>query len=162
MATVSPSPVFRSDVICDQYPFSSSVRYPVHWIKSRFQLLGVRDLVTHPLTVGQLIQRPYLRRSRYQLRVVDLATGKERTIYQRLLKQHYRECPLRVGIYEGRKLVELLTTNYGPTVADRRGLVRFLAKFIDHDLGDHRLGIFSDDCEVVTSGSMAQLGTVSR
>jgi hypothetical protein len=118
-------------------------------------VVGVRDLVTDPLTVEQFNQRPYLRRSRYQLLVVDLATGQRRTIYERLLRENFRDCPLRVGVYEGRKLVELMATNYGPSVADRRGLLRFLAKYITTDFGDHRLGILSDDGEVVTAESLS-------
>jgi hypothetical protein len=157
MATVSkaqnsaiPLPIIR-----DHYPRSCSVADPLSWRPVHFQAIGVRDLVADPLTIEQFLRRPYLRRSRYQLRVVDLATGRRRTIYERLLRENFRDCPLRVGVYEGRKLVELMATNYGPSVADRRGLLRFLAKYSTTDFGDYRLGILSDDGEVVTVESLA-------
>jgi hypothetical protein len=157
MATVSSlqTSVILPQVIQDHYPEFSSVADPITWRPVHFQAIGVRDLVTDPLTVEQFNQRPYLRRSRYQLRVVDLATGQRRTIYQRLLRSCFRDCPLRVGVYQGQKLVELMATNYGPSVADRRGLMAFLRKYIDSDFGDHRLGILSDDGEVVTAESLS-------
>jgi hypothetical protein len=142
-------PVNLSDILTDQYPFVTSVRYPLHWLPCHFQVLGVRDLAIRPLTVEQYQSRPMLRRSRYQLRVLDLRTGNERTIYHRLLRSHFRDCPLRVGIYDGPELQEVLRTNWGPTIADRQRLLNFLDRFSPDDLS--RLGIFSDDCEVVTA-----------
>ncbi len=140
-------------ILIDQYPTSTKVTAPLEWRSHRFELLGVRDTVRHPLTIEQFQARPMLRRSRYQLRVVDLQTGELRRIYRRLLQEHYRECPLRVGVFLGSQLVELLSPNWGPTAADRRGLLRFLDGFAGQDMGDHRLGIFSDDCEVITAES---------
>ncbi len=140
-------------IIIDQYPTSTKVTRPLEWRSHRFELLGIRDTVRHPLTIEQFQARPLLRRSRYQLRVVDLQTGELRTIYHRLLQEHYRECPLRVGVFLGSELVELLSPNWGPTAADRRGLLGFLDRFKVQDMGDHRIGVFSDDGEVITSES---------
>lgn len=143
-----------SNVLNDRYPIKASVAYPLAWSDRQFRLLGVRDLAVEALTVEQFLARPMSRRSRYQLRVVDMATGRNRLIYHRLLHSSFRECPLRVALFDGAKIVELLSTNWGATVADRLGLVNFLNRFESQDLGELRLGIFSDDGEVITAESL--------
>lgn len=138
-------------IIIDNYPTSTKVTRPFEWRPEVFELLGIRDTVRRPLTIEQFKARPMLRRSRYQLRVVDLQTGELRTIYHRLLLEHFRECPIRVGIYEGSQLVDTTSHNWGPTGADRLALLRFLAKFDGYDMGEFHVGIFSDDGEVITA-----------
>jgi hypothetical protein len=67
----------------------------------------------------------------------------------------YRETPLRVGIYEGSELVDITNHNWGPTLADRKSLIRFLAKFDGFEMGEFRVGVFSDDLEVITCDSLS-------
>lgn len=143
-------------IIEDQYPIRSSVEYyyrSIEWKLCAFNVLGFRDLVRNPLTVEEFLCRPMLRRSRYALRVEEIAGGPQKMIYQRLLHSEFRECPLRVGVYLGSELVELISTNRGPSIADRLGPVRYLNQFDDYDFGEHFLGVLSDDGEVVTTDS---------
>jgi hypothetical protein len=67
----------------------------------------------------------------------------------------YRETPLRVGVFHNSNLLELISTNWGPTLADRRGLIKFLRQFEGHDMGEFRVGVFSDDLEVITCDSLS-------
>lgn len=132
------------------YPYTTHVSapWPV-WEPRRFRVLGIRDLVLQPLTIDELIRRPMTRRSRYLIRVFDLDRQVYRSVYHRSMQDYYRETPLRVGVFYGPKLVELMTTNWGPTIADRRGLIKFLGRYQHKRLGRHRIGIFSDDLEVI-------------
>lgn len=122
----------------------------IRWERRIFRVLGIRDLVKDPLTIDEFIRRPMTRRSRYLINVFDLQKNRYRSIYQRSMLEWYRETPLRVGIYEGPKLIDITTHNWGPTLADRRGLARFLGKFEGVNMGELRIGIFSDDLELIT------------
>jgi hypothetical protein len=142
-------------VIHTAYPFTTHVStLTLTWEPRRFRVLSVRDLVTDPLTVQEYLARPMTRRSRYLIRVRDLDRGVCRSVYQRSMADWFRETPLRVGVFHGAKLMELLSTNWGPTVADRQGLIAFLRKHADHDMGEFRIGILSDDAEVITCDSL--------
>lgn len=142
-------------VIHTAYPFTTHVSAShLTWEPRRFWVLGVRDLVTDPLTVQEYLARPMTRRSRYLIRVRDLDRGVCRSVYQRSMADWFRETPLRVGVFHGARLMELLSTNWGPTVADRQGLIRFLQKHAGHDMGEFRIGILSDDSEVITCDSL--------
>ena len=142
-------------VIHTAYPFTTHVsQMNLTWEPRRFRVLGVRDLVTDPLTVQEYLARPMTRRSRYLIRVRDLDRGVCRSVYQRSMADWFRETPLRVGVFHGAKLMELLATNWGPTVADRQGLISFLRKHAGHDMGEFRIGILSDDSEVITCDSL--------
>jgi hypothetical protein len=156
MATKSKAnlPFHLPTILEDSYPVSQSVLYELDWEPCHFRLISVRDSVRRPLSIDEFKRRPMIRRSRYALRVADLATNQIRVVYHRLLLSHFRDCPLRVGIFKGSNLIEMLSTNWGPTVADRNGLLSFLAKHVDRDLGHHRIGIFSDDGEAVTTDSI--------
>lgn len=158
MATINGTspfyPLLESDMLSDLYPLLNSVAYPLDWADHRFQVLGVRDLAVQPLSVERFIHRPYMRRSRYMLRAVDLNTGNKRTIYHRLLGSTYRETPLRVGVFFGNKLIELQKQNWGATVGDRRGLVKFLGRYVGHNWGPYKIGILSDDGESITEASL--------
>jgi len=142
-------------VLFTLYPRSThvSVVKPV-WVPRKFRILAVRDSVRYPLSVEQFLRRPMTRRSRYLVRVRDLETGARHSVYHRSLRDWYRETPLRVGIYDGSELKELLTTNWGPSVADRLGLVHFLQTHGNYDMGDLRLGILSDDGEAISCESL--------
>lgn len=156
MATTSKAnlPFHLPTILEDSYPVIQSVLYELDWEPCNFRLISVRDSVRRPLSIEEFNRRPMLRRSRYALKVVDLSTNKIRVVYHRLLQSHFRDCPLRVGVYYGSDVQELLTTNWGPTVADRMGLVRFLQKHQHTDMGYYRLGILSDDGEVITADSI--------
>ena len=143
------------EVIHTWYPRTTHLATATpRWEPRKFQVLGVRDLVQDPLTVAEYLRRPMTRRSRYLIRVLDLDKGRYRSVYQRSMSDWYRETPLRVGIYEGSELVDITNHNWGPTLADRKSLIRFLAKFDGFDMGEFRLGIFSDDLEVITCDTL--------
>lgn len=142
-------------VIHTAYPFTTHVSTPrLIWEPRRFKVLGVRDLVTDPLSVEEFLRRPMTRRSRYLIRVRDLDRGVCRSVYQRSMADWFRETPLRVGLFHDGKLIEIVSTNWGPTIRDRLGLIEFLHSFDDQDLGVCRLGVFSDDLEVITCESL--------
>lgn len=138
-------------VIRTCYPRTTHLATPApHWEPRTFQVLGIRDLVQEPLTIEEYLRRPMTRRSRYLIRVRDLERGACRSVYHRSMSDWYRETPLRIGVYEGSKLVDMTSHNWGPTLADRRSLIRFLQKFDGFDMGEFQIGIFSDDCELLT------------
>ena len=138
------------EIIHTAYPFTTHVSQSrPNWEPRRFQVLRIRDLATDPLDAEEFLRRPMTRRSRYLVRVRDLDRGVCRSVYHRSMEEWYRETPLRVGIFQGADLVELLRTNWGPTIGDRRSLVKFLRERISLDLGEHRLCVFSDDGEVL-------------
>jgi hypothetical protein len=144
------------EVINTWYPQTTHLATPTpRWEPRKFQVLGVRDLVQDPLSVAEYLRRPMTRRSRYLIRVLDLDKRRFRSVYQRSMSDWYRETPLRIGIYEGSTLVDMTNHNWGPTLADRKSLIRFLAKFDGLDMGEFRLGIFSDDLEVITCDSLS-------
>jgi hypothetical protein len=150
-----PSQINLPMFIETAYPFTTHVcvEFP-NWQPRRFEFLCVRDLVTDPLSVAEFLRRPMTRRSRYLIRVRDLDRGVCRSVYQRSMADWFRETPLRVGVYHGCELQELLKTNYGPTIPDRQRLVRFLNKHQTNDMGEFRLAVLSDDGEVITCDSL--------
>jgi hypothetical protein len=137
------------------YPFTThvSVEFP-RWEPRRFEILKIRDLASDPISVAEFLRRPMTRRSRYLLRVRDLDQGQLRSVYHRSMADWFRETPLRIGIYHGCDLQELLKTNYGPTIPDRQRLVRYLNKHQTTDMGEFRLAVLSDDGEVITCESL--------
>lgn len=144
-------PVFRiNEIITTAYPESTLVSYRrPRFIERRFRIRNVRDLVQHPLTIKEFLNRPMVRRSRYLVSVLDLDLGRYRKIYQRSMHEHFRETPLRVGLFDKTEIHELFRTNWGPTVRDRMMLVRFLTEFQHDSFGHLRIGVFSDDLEVI-------------
>jgi hypothetical protein len=148
-------PIDLPPVIKTAYPVSTHVATPrLTWEPRRFRVLGVRDLARDPLSVEEFLQRPMTRRSRFMVKVYDIDRDVFRSVYQRSMLDYFRETPLRVGVFRQSKMVDLVTTNWGPTIADRLGLVQFLRSFDGHDFGEYRLGIFSDDLEVITCDSL--------
>ncbi len=148
-------PIDLPSVIHTAYPFTTHVASPnLAWEPRRFRVLGVRDLVTDPLSVAEFLRRPMTRRSRYLIRVRDLDKGVCRSVYQRSMADWFRETPLRVGVFHEKKLIEIISTNWGPNVRDRLGLIEFLHSFDGYDMGEFRLGVFSDDLEVITCDSL--------
>jgi hypothetical protein len=150
-----PSDIKLPSIVETYYPFTThvSVEFP-KWEPRRFEILRVRDLARDPLTVAEFLRRPMTRRSRYLIRVRDLDQQQLRSVYHRSMADWYRETPLRVGIYHKSKVQELLRTNWGPTIADRQRLIRFLRKHQHTDMGDFRLAVLSDDAEVMTCDSL--------
>jgi hypothetical protein len=139
------------DVIRTCYPRTTHLATASpRWEPRTFQVLGIRDLVREPLTIQEYLRRPMTRRSRYLIRVLDVQKQRYRSVYHRSMSDWYRETPLRIGIYEGLKLVDMTSHNWGPTLADRQSLIRFLQKFDGFDMGEFQIGIFSDDAELLT------------
>lgn len=158
MASILAHPaISKADMLSDHYLLTTSVAYAIEWQPLKFRILAVRDLATDPITPEAFIRRPMARRSRFQLGVVNLETDQTRWIYQRCLLSSFRECPLRVGVFEGSEMIEQLPTNWGPSVADRRNLAEFLGTWRKSDFGGKRLGIFSDDGEVITAESLVKI-----
>jgi hypothetical protein len=144
------------EVIHTAYPSTTHLATPrPRWEPRRFRVLDIRDLAKQPLTIQEFLRRPMTRRSRYLVRVLDLDRGVCRSVYHRSMAEWYRETPLRVGVFHNSKLLELISTNWGPTLADRRGLIKFLRQFEGHDMGEFRVGVFSDDLEVITCDSLS-------
>jgi hypothetical protein len=144
------------EIIHTLYPYSThvSIKTPV-WEPRKFKVLAIRDLVLHPLSVSEFLSRPMTRRSRYLVRVRDLDRGVCRSVYHRSMADWHREAPLRVGVYHGDDLQELMATNWGPSIGDRKGLIAFLNKHGNRDMGEFRLAILSDDAEVITCDSLS-------
>lgn len=115
----------------------------------KFLVRYVRDLVHHPITVADFRRRPFIHRSRYLLNVIDLDRNEYRKIYERLARESWRETPLRVGLYSGSQLVDIVSSNFGPTYRDRCELLRMLNALEKMDLGKLTVGIFSDDLELI-------------
>lgn len=156
---MAASSLVRRRVLTDFYPVNSSIGSPkIDWEPCVLQVLDTRDLVTDPLTVEEFMCDPLQRISRFAYTVEDLESFETRTVYQRVLKSNFRECPIRVGVFRGSKMVNLFADNWGTTIDERRDLVQFLQLFEGENLGDLKLGVFSDDGESIKSGLLAVKG----
>lgn len=142
----------RRQVLTDSIPVNSSIGPKLEWEPCVLQVLSTRDTVTDPLTLEEFNQDPLQRISRYAYTVEDLETFETKTVYQRCLQSNFRECPIRVGIFRGSEIITLFSDNWGATYEERRGLVGFLRAFWGEDLGDARIGIFSDDGQSIQKG----------
>jgi hypothetical protein len=142
------------------YPTTSlvTVRDP-GWKRRSVMVRSVRDLVSDPLTPWEFLRRPMIHRSRYLLRVIDLRQNQYRQMYLASAREWRRESPLRVGLFDGGRLVFPTSVEWGWSQNDRRGLAKVLRQWMGEDFGGMRLGVYADGLRLVcTDGPIEHWG----
>jgi hypothetical protein len=96
----------------------------------RVQVKKIRDLVRDPLTTEEFIQRPFVSRSRWLIRGLDLDLQVWRQFYLGSTLEFAAPGSLRLAWYEtgGTKPLEFVGGDFEPSVIERRRLMRVLQK----------------------------------
>lgn len=134
-----------------RYPTCTDVlaKSEKRWKPRQIEVLGIRDLVTQPLTPQEFMRRPFTRRTRY------LIKGRENGI----LKQFYLGTSLefhtagqlRLALYRPGALrpEELLARPFENEPYDRRLLYQSLLQLAEYDFGHLQLRVLADDLRLV-------------
>jgi hypothetical protein len=146
-------PSWVEKFVKDSYPTIAQVGKLGDWRPIRADVVGFRDLRKDPLTLKEFAAAPMLERGRFELRVVDRDSGKERRIYRNLLFSKFQRNPLRIGFFDGRVLVDEMAQQWGSNESDRRKMRKLAEAMMGQDLGDLRVGVFADDAELVLSAA---------
>jgi hypothetical protein len=117
----------------------------------RFAIRSCRDLVKMPLTPEEFARRPYVARSRWLCRVIDLEEQQYRQIYIGTSKEYRAPQVLRFGAYDRQSgdLIRLLDREFAATVAERRLMLRIMQTWISRLDESETLGIFAPDSAVL-------------
>lgn len=120
------------------------------WRPRRVAVRSCRDLLRHPLTAEEFARRPYVARSRWLLRIVDLDAGEYRQIYLGTTQEYRSPQVLRFGAFDRvtNRLLRLLDREFQPTVTDRRLMLRSINRWTDTLHETEHLGIFSADLQL--------------
>jgi len=140
----------KNEILSLGYVVDSSVNTgSVNFRDRSGRVKAVRDLLQEPLTIREYLRRPMVRRGRYLLRVYDLGTNQYRQWYLNNSREYWFDSQLRVGVFEGPKLVDIISRGYDPSERERLILARALVGLLDFNLQPHlRFGVFSDDLRV--------------
>ncbi len=134
------------------YPAIRLVGYPPAFQPRIVVVRKIRDLLTNPLTAQEFLKRPLLRRGRWLLRCTDQHKRGFRQFYVDSTKQHWRDCPLRIGWYDLAEPVSRPVKIYSrsfSSVHDRRVLTRVIANLSRCTFDGLSLRVFCDDLRIV-------------
>lgn len=146
----------RGEEVVLTYPRSTHIRLfrPDQTARRLLLVQDVRDLVAEPLSVMDVLRRPYLLRSRWLIRAWEPEACQWRQFYLGSSAEFSAPAVLRVGIYEpgATKPSKLIGRGFEATPEDRKVLLRALLAWKDYDLGEASLRVFADDLRVRRSG----------
>lgn len=136
------------------YPVTTHIRFlsggNVAYRKRTIVIKRIRDLVTHPLTPEEFLQRPYVSRSRWLILGWEPHLQQYRQFYLGNALEFSAPRHLYLGLYEPGCLrpAQILYRPVGPTMTDRKALVRAIEKIRAFDFDSAHLRIFASDMAV--------------
>lgn len=89
----------RLEQLLIDYPTSTLLETAWTFRRRRLQVVGVRDLLTDPLTPDEFLRRPLIHRGRYLVKATDLDTQKVKQFYLASSQEFYRPTGLRLALY---------------------------------------------------------------
>lgn len=142
----------QDERIVVHYPTNTHIRTEKPAFRRRELIVKrTRDLVTHPLTVGEYCSRVNIRRSRWLIIAREAQTGYWRQFYLGTTKEFWRATPLRIGLYhpDSGRLVRIIGKPFENIPHDRILLARAAQIWSLRDLGSLQLRVFCDDLRQV-------------